>query len=130
MTHDNERPGSDPGADDRPVLVATDGGARTLTLNRPAAYNSFDGAMKDALLTAVIEAAADDTVRVLVIGTETGGRQKSRARPLPHRTRLVAQRRFGQTRERGQVVDGHCGHLAHLLLTASGSYVACLAASP
>jgi 2-(1,2-epoxy-1,2-dihydrophenyl)acetyl-CoA isomerase len=67
MTHGNQSPGTDPGDDHRPVLVATDGGARTLTLNRPAAYNSFDRAMKDALLTAVSDAAADDAVRVVVI---------------------------------------------------------------
>lgn len=67
MTQDNERPGTDSDGENRPVLVATDGGARTLTLNRPTAYNSFDRTMKDALLTAVTEAAADDAVRVVVI---------------------------------------------------------------
>lgn len=61
-----------PAADGRstspgPVLVRTDGGVRTVTLNRPDALNSFDAAMKRALLAALADAARDDTVRALVI---------------------------------------------------------------
>jgi 2-(1,2-epoxy-1,2-dihydrophenyl)acetyl-CoA isomerase len=51
----------------RPLLVSDHGGVRTLTLNRPAAFNSFDLDLKDALLTALTAAAADDSVRTLVI---------------------------------------------------------------
>jgi 2-(1,2-epoxy-1,2-dihydrophenyl)acetyl-CoA isomerase len=61
-----------PAADGRqaladPVVVRTDGAVRTLTLNRPAALNSFDAEMKDALLSALSAAATDETVRALVI---------------------------------------------------------------
>jgi 2-(1,2-epoxy-1,2-dihydrophenyl)acetyl-CoA isomerase len=61
-----------PAADGRPpivdpVVVRTDGAVRTLILNRPDALNSFDAAMKPALLSALCEAAHDDDVRALVI---------------------------------------------------------------
>ena len=52
---------------DAPILVATDGPVRTLTLNRPAALNSFTGAMHAALRTALVAAAEDAAVRCLVI---------------------------------------------------------------
>ena len=49
------------------VLVATDGPVRTLTLNRPAALNSFTGAMHGELRAALEAAVADEAVRCLVI---------------------------------------------------------------
>jgi len=49
------------------VLVATDGPVRTLTLNRPAALNSFTGAMHVELRAAIEAAVADEAVRCLVI---------------------------------------------------------------
>lgn len=49
-----------------PVLISTDDGVRTITLNRPAAFNSFDSALKAALLDAVRAAAIDDGVRAVV----------------------------------------------------------------
>ncbi len=49
------------------VLVASDGARRTLTLNRPAALNSFTGAMHRELLAALEAAAADASVRCVVI---------------------------------------------------------------
>lgn len=52
---------------DPPLLVASSGGVRTLTLSRPAAFNSFNQQMKVALLAAVHEAAADDAVRAVVL---------------------------------------------------------------
>ncbi len=55
------------GRDEQPVLVESDGTVRTITLNRPGAFNSFDAATKAAMLSAVTEAAADDAVRVLVL---------------------------------------------------------------
>lgn len=49
------------------VLVADAGATRTLTLNRPAAMNSFTTAMHVELRAALDEAAADGAVRCLVI---------------------------------------------------------------
>jgi 2-(1,2-epoxy-1,2-dihydrophenyl)acetyl-CoA isomerase len=49
-----------------PVLLITDdGGVRTLTLNRPAAYNSLTTELKDQLLAALHSAAADQAVQDL-----------------------------------------------------------------
>jgi 2-(1,2-epoxy-1,2-dihydrophenyl)acetyl-CoA isomerase len=51
-----------------PVLLITDGGGvRTLTLNRPAAYNSLTTELKDDLLAALRTAAADPLVRAVVL---------------------------------------------------------------
>ncbi|MEN9316199.1 MAG: hypothetical protein RIS35_2592 [Pseudomonadota bacterium] len=49
------------------VLTADDGAVRTLTLNRPAALNSFNGTMHRALLAALDAAADDAAVRAVVI---------------------------------------------------------------
>jgi 2-(1,2-epoxy-1,2-dihydrophenyl)acetyl-CoA isomerase len=49
------------------VLESTSGAVRTLTLNRPAALNSFTAAMHAELRDALEAAAADTTVRALVI---------------------------------------------------------------
>jgi 2-(1,2-epoxy-1,2-dihydrophenyl)acetyl-CoA isomerase len=49
------------------VLATTSGAVRTLTLNRPAALNSFTGAMHLQLRLALEEAAGDANVRCLVI---------------------------------------------------------------
>ena len=43
------------------------GGVRTVTLNRPAAYNSFNIELKSALLAALADAAAQESVRAVVI---------------------------------------------------------------
>lgn len=54
-----------------PVLLTNDaGGVRTLTLNRPDSFNSFNLELKAALLTA-IDGCADSSVRAVVI-TGTG----------------------------------------------------------
>jgi acetyl-CoA C-acetyltransferase len=51
-----------------PVLLITDdGGVRTLTLNRPAAYNSLTTELKTDLLAALRAAAADASVRAVVL---------------------------------------------------------------
>ncbi len=56
-----------------PVLVTNADGLRTLQLNRPDAFNSLDLPAKEALLAAVQDAAADDTVRaVLLTGSGRG----------------------------------------------------------
>ena len=49
------------------VLSATQGAVRTLTLNRPAALNSFTGAMHRQLLAALNAAATDTAVRALIV---------------------------------------------------------------
>jgi 2-(1,2-epoxy-1,2-dihydrophenyl)acetyl-CoA isomerase len=50
-----------------PVLVATRGAVRTITLNRPATLNSFTAAMHAELRPALEAAAADASVRCVVI---------------------------------------------------------------
>ena len=53
---------------DEPVLLITDdNGVRTMTLNRPAAYNSLTIELKNALLAALRAAAADRAVRAVVL---------------------------------------------------------------
>jgi len=49
------------------VLVADAGPVRTLTLNRPAALNSFTGAMHAQLRAALDDAAATNSVRALIL---------------------------------------------------------------
>ena len=49
------------------VLVTTQGAVRTLTLNRPAALNSFTAAMHRELRAALDVAAADQAVRCIVL---------------------------------------------------------------
>jgi 2-(1,2-epoxy-1,2-dihydrophenyl)acetyl-CoA isomerase len=53
--------------DNSTLLVATHGAVRVLTLNRPAALNSFTAEMHGRLRAALEEAAADVSVRALVI---------------------------------------------------------------
>ncbi len=50
-----------------PVLVTDTGAVRTVTLNRPTAFNSFDLAMKFALLDTLAATSADPDVRAVVI---------------------------------------------------------------
>ena len=50
-----------------PVLVARQGAVTTITLNRPSALNSFTAAMHGLLMPALDEAAADASVRAVVI---------------------------------------------------------------
>lgn len=49
------------------LLTQDDAGVRLLTLNRPEVFNSLNVELKEALLTALREAAADDSVRAVVI---------------------------------------------------------------
>lgn len=70
-----------------PVLVTDRGAVRTVTLNRPTAFNSFDLALKGALLAA-LDAAADRSVRAVVI---TGaGRAFCAGQDLKEHLALVA----------------------------------------
>jgi 2-(1,2-epoxy-1,2-dihydrophenyl)acetyl-CoA isomerase len=50
-----------------PLLVASQGAVRVITLNRPAALNSFTAGMHALLLPALNEAADDATVRAVVV---------------------------------------------------------------
>jgi len=53
-----------------PVKTAVAGGVARLTLNRDDRMNSFDGDTARAIVVAVEAFAADDAVRVLVVGSE------------------------------------------------------------
>ncbi len=68
-TTDPDHPaGSGSAAGVEPVLLVNDAdGVRTLTLNRPGAFNAFDLELKSQFLPALRAAAADDSVRVVVI---------------------------------------------------------------
>jgi 2-(1,2-epoxy-1,2-dihydrophenyl)acetyl-CoA isomerase len=58
---------------DAPILVASHGPVRQITLNRPAALNSFTALMHGELLQALNDAAADEGVRaVLITGAGRG----------------------------------------------------------
>lgn len=56
-----------PGAPDEPVLYRSENGVAEVTLNRPRALNAINGAVHYGLLRALEQAAADDTVRSVVI---------------------------------------------------------------
>jgi 2-(1,2-epoxy-1,2-dihydrophenyl)acetyl-CoA isomerase len=69
------------------LLVSDQSGVRTLTFNRPAAFNSFDLALKEATLAALTDAGADESVRAVVI---TGaGRAFSAGQDLKQHLELV-----------------------------------------
>jgi 2-(1,2-epoxy-1,2-dihydrophenyl)acetyl-CoA isomerase len=55
------------GVDENPVLVEARGGYRVLTLNRPDRLNSFNEAMHEGLMAALVEAEADEGCRALVL---------------------------------------------------------------
>jgi 2-(1,2-epoxy-1,2-dihydrophenyl)acetyl-CoA isomerase len=84
-------PQSDPSSADSPVVLVSDSAAvRTLTLNRPAAFNSFNLELKGALLAALRDAATEPTVRAVVI---TGaGRAFCAGQDLKEHLALVSAR--------------------------------------
>jgi 2-(1,2-epoxy-1,2-dihydrophenyl)acetyl-CoA isomerase len=51
----------------KPLLIEDRAGVRTLTLNRPDAFNSLTVELKEELLAALEAAAADDSVRAVVL---------------------------------------------------------------
>ena len=53
--------------DIQPLLTRRDGAVLTLTLNRPQALNSFTGELHDALMSALKAAAADASVRCVIL---------------------------------------------------------------
>jgi len=84
-----ERP-PDPASIEPVILVSDSVGVRTVTLNRPAAFNSFNLDLKSALLAALADAAADPAVRALVI---TGaGRAFCAGQDLKEHLALVSTR--------------------------------------
>ena len=52
------------------IIIENNGAIRTITLNRPKAFNSFDSEMGAAFQTALDEAGKDDSVRCIVIKGE------------------------------------------------------------
>jgi 2-(1,2-epoxy-1,2-dihydrophenyl)acetyl-CoA isomerase len=52
---------------DSAILINTEGGVQTITLNRPEVFNSFNQSMGRAFQAALDEAAADESVRCVVI---------------------------------------------------------------
>lgn len=57
-----------PGTDTVPAVLTQDaGGVRTLTLNRPDAYNAFNIEIKETLLSELRSAAGDEAVRAIVL---------------------------------------------------------------
>ena len=52
------------------IIIENNGAIRTITLNRPQAFNSFDREMGAAFQTALDEAEKDDRVRCIVIKGE------------------------------------------------------------
>ena len=89
------------------ILIANDGPVRTLTLNRPAALNSFTGAMHTQLLAALNAAAADPAVRAVVV---TGaGRGFCAGQDLNDPEMVTAD---GSPPDVGAVVERHYAPLA------------------
>lgn len=76
-------------AEQSPVLLDRADGVATVTLNRPGAMNSLDVATKEALLSALRDAAGDPHVRCVVLtGT---GRAFSVGQDLKEHVGLLAQ---------------------------------------
>lgn len=74
----------------RPVLVHRSGAVATVTLKRPEAMNALDLATKEALLSALREAATDESVRCVVL---TGsGRAFSVGQDLREHVTMLAER--------------------------------------
>jgi 2-(1,2-epoxy-1,2-dihydrophenyl)acetyl-CoA isomerase len=89
------------------VLVATHGPVRVLTLNRPAALNSFTAAMHAELLPALDAAALDNAVRAVVV---TGaGRGFCAGQDLNDPAMAAAD---GGTPDVGAVIERHYRPLA------------------
>jgi len=59
------------------VLVTSSEGVATITLNRPDALNSFTVELKEALLEAFAQVAADPAARAVVDRTESASRSRN-----------------------------------------------------
>jgi 2-(1,2-epoxy-1,2-dihydrophenyl)acetyl-CoA isomerase len=99
-------PPQEPAMTDTPpvVLKQQHGAVLTLTLNRPQALNSFTGALHDHLFAALKEAAADASVRCLVLtGAGRGfcaGQDLSDPEIAPDLTPGAVQKDIGELIER------------------------------
>lgn len=88
-------PGS--GSTSGPLLQSLEDGVLTLTLNRPAALNAFDRAMKEALLRALKAAERDRDVRAVIVtgaGRAFCAGQDLKERSGPGRDPLSAELRL------------------------------------
>jgi 2-(1,2-epoxy-1,2-dihydrophenyl)acetyl-CoA isomerase len=96
-----------------PVLKQQDGPVVTLSLNRPQALNSFNGALHDALLRELKAAATDSSVRCLVLtGSGRGfcaGQDLTDPAIAPDLTPGATQKNIGN------LIDGRYKPLAMLL---------------
>lgn len=101
-------------SDLEPVLLTRrDGAVQTLTLNRPQALNSFDGALHDALMAALKAAAADAAVRCVVL---TGaGRAFCAGQDLSDPAVAPDLRPGAAPRDIGNLIEGRYKPLAMLL---------------
>jgi 2-(1,2-epoxy-1,2-dihydrophenyl)acetyl-CoA isomerase len=78
-----------------PVLLTTEAGVGTITLNRPRAFNAFDSTMKPLLLEVLHQVAGDAAVRAVVI---TGaGKAFSAGLDLKEHLRNVQEGSAGNT---------------------------------
>ena len=77
------------GSPTEPLLVSDNSGVRTLTFNRPAAFNSFDLALKDARVNEFVGDRRKPDARVL---GEIIGRLRYATQNLAAETREVSGR--------------------------------------
>ena len=89
------------------LLVTAEGPVRTLMLNRPARLNALDRELRQALVAALGEAAADPAVRVVVL-TGAGERAFCAGQDLNESTAL------GDADEGGWIETWRCFFLAFL----------------
>ena len=92
------------------LRVRHDGGVAWLTLDRPDALNALDWATKQALLAALREAAADETVRAVAIGGR--GRAFCVGEDLRELRGAYAS---GRAPELGETLERHYGPIVRLL---------------
>jgi 2-(1,2-epoxy-1,2-dihydrophenyl)acetyl-CoA isomerase len=98
---------------DSVLLSRRDGAVQTLTLNRPQALNSFDGALHDALMGALKAAAADAAVRCVVL---TGaGRAFCAGQDLSDPAVAPDPRPGAEPRDIGRLIETRYKPLAMLL---------------
>ena len=80
---------------EEPLLVSVADGVATFTLNRPERLNAFTAALHEALASALVQAAVDETIRaVLITGAGRGfcaGQDLSERKPVPGETRDAGQ---------------------------------------
>jgi 2-(1,2-epoxy-1,2-dihydrophenyl)acetyl-CoA isomerase len=106
---------------DQPVTYDVNDGTSTITLNRPEAMNSLDIATKEALLSAVRQAASDADVRCVVLtGT---GRAFCVGQDLKEHTALLSEDPEGAL---SSTVDAHYNPIVTELATMPKPVIAAL----